>query len=491
MVTATLQALVALTAALLLALRTRLAANRRACYFKEMMLGLACLSGLLYYNPVVSGQTPFVHLWEFFHYYLGSKYFPELGYEGLYRCVSIADAENGHLDEVRTRVITDLGNLEMESAAKALINPSLCKAAFTPSRWDAFRHDVDFFRNRGPYRGPSGGWAEAQRDFGYNGTPAWTILATVLANTGPASDTQILALALVDIALLLLLWISIYRSFGWLGFTTAFIYWASNKPAEFTWNGGAFLREDWLTLVVLGICWLKRGRTGLAGSAFALATGLRGYPIVIPIVLAIQEVTRLASARSWCFTREARRFMGCMVVTTLVVVIISTAVCGHSWKIWPEFLHNSIRYLSTPMLNRIGLRALGDVPYATLFTALLSGILVFVASGLSRWQAAIVSLGLLPLLFSINCYYYTVFLLFGLLPPAEIPWVGMALLYLAGISQAIPILFAGEWVYGWTSLFVLSFVLLVVVTTWPRRRSTTIASRAGYTSHVEPDVSRT
>ena len=37
----------------------------------------------------------FLHYHEFFHYYLGSKYFRELGYTGLYDCVALAEARSG------------------------------------------------------------------------------------------------------------------------------------------------------------------------------------------------------------------------------------------------------------------------------------------------------------------------------------------------------------------------------------------------------------
>ena len=36
-----------------------------------------------------------VHLWDMTHYYLGAKYFGELGYDGLYECIAVADAESG------------------------------------------------------------------------------------------------------------------------------------------------------------------------------------------------------------------------------------------------------------------------------------------------------------------------------------------------------------------------------------------------------------
>ena len=46
-----------------------------------------------------------MHTYEFFHYYIGAKYFRELGYEGLYDCTALADAEIAAEDHVRPRIV--------------------------------------------------------------------------------------------------------------------------------------------------------------------------------------------------------------------------------------------------------------------------------------------------------------------------------------------------------------------------------------------------
>ncbi len=54
-----------------------------------------------------------MHYHEFFHYYLGSKYFAELGYTGLYDCVVVAELNAGRGDEVSGRWIRDLTTNEL------------------------------------------------------------------------------------------------------------------------------------------------------------------------------------------------------------------------------------------------------------------------------------------------------------------------------------------------------------------------------------------
>ena len=45
-----------------------------------------------------------LHFHEFFHYYLGSKYFNEVGYLGLYDCTALGDLEIAREDDVSPRI---------------------------------------------------------------------------------------------------------------------------------------------------------------------------------------------------------------------------------------------------------------------------------------------------------------------------------------------------------------------------------------------------
>ena len=45
----------------------------------------------------------YVHTPEFFHYYLGAKYFDELGYTRLYDCAAAVEVEHGRGTEVARR----------------------------------------------------------------------------------------------------------------------------------------------------------------------------------------------------------------------------------------------------------------------------------------------------------------------------------------------------------------------------------------------------
>ena len=76
----------------------------------------------------------------------------------------------------------------------------------------------------------------------------------------------------------------------------AILLWATNYPARFYWNGGAFLRMDWLFFLVAGISCLKKNRPGLGGFALGLATLLRIFPgaVLLAVLMISAELPRNA-----------------------------------------------------------------------------------------------------------------------------------------------------------------------------------------------------
>ena len=66
------------------------------------VLGVAAFAG--YFNFGRFHSPNFVHYYDFFHNYVGAKFFPELGYTRLYACASVADVEDGLRAESGTSV---------------------------------------------------------------------------------------------------------------------------------------------------------------------------------------------------------------------------------------------------------------------------------------------------------------------------------------------------------------------------------------------------
>jgi hypothetical protein len=340
--------------------RERLGWTAAARRWRDRALAAAgVLAALTYFNFGFFHFGNYIHGWDVFHYYLGAKYSQELGYERLYQCVAVADAEEpALLARVEARKITNLRTNELETTRDILTHPQRCTSHFSAARWSELRHDVAWFRDREtPQR-----WDDMSADHGYNATPVWTLAGSLLANTGPASDRQILLLTLLDPLYFLALLAVAGWAFGWRGLAVALLVFATFFPCRFFWTGGAFLRWDWLFYTVAAVACLRRQRPLLGGVAFGYAALLRIFPgfLVIGPLLAILVHAGPRPGRSVrdAFTAEPvrshLRFLAGAALAAALLVPASMAVAGPD--AYRGFLGNSLKHAGTPLTNNMGLR---------------------------------------------------------------------------------------------------------------------------------------
>ncbi len=93
----------------------------------KALLVLGFFALLCWWNLGKFHFSTYLHRWELYHYVVGAKYFRELGYEGLYRCSTVADAEALGADDVRGRSIRNLATNRIESAETVLHDPGRCE----------------------------------------------------------------------------------------------------------------------------------------------------------------------------------------------------------------------------------------------------------------------------------------------------------------------------------------------------------------------------
>ena len=135
---------------------------------EQNMLGVA--GGLAWWNWFLVPVRGVVHEHDAFHYYVGARYFRELGYAQLYRCALAADLEAGLDPGPRLR---DLETNRLLPATTQLDAARACRARFAPERWQAFARDLDWFRARLAPRA----WQQIREDHGFNGSPVWLLAA--------------------------------------------------------------------------------------------------------------------------------------------------------------------------------------------------------------------------------------------------------------------------------------------------------------------------
>jgi hypothetical protein len=290
-----------------------------------------------------------VHHWEQFHYFLGSKYFAEVGYDGIYTASLAAEREldlghpvQSYMRDLRTNEVV---------AVRGLINHmDEVRERFTDERWALFKQDTRYFleRNRYSYL------TSIRRDHGYNPTPTWTFTAQLFSRWPSASDATLIALAWIDPLLLAAMFVMIFRTFGSRVGCLALIIFGLGYPWRFDWVGGAFLRQDWLAAVGVAICLMKRGRLALAGGLVAYAFMVRVFPggfLVGPAVVAVRHLVDRRSI-GW-FLRLAVGF-----AIGVGLCLAAGSLTGRGPAAWSEFEWNLNKHHGTWLTNNVGLKNL-------------------------------------------------------------------------------------------------------------------------------------
>ncbi|MFZ5443455.1 MAG: hypothetical protein ACOZQL_25835 [Myxococcota bacterium] len=352
----------------------------------RILVALGLLGFLGYFNFGHLHFGNFVHVWDTYHYVMGSKYFPELGYEKLYDCAAVANAENGRRDEVVRQTITDLRTNVIVKTDEILAHPERCKESFSAARWEAFRKDIAAFRSFvGEPR-----WRDIHLDHGYNATPVWTLAGYALTNTGPVTMASLTKLNLIDPVYLALTLLMIWWAFGPRAFAIAAVVLGTNFPNRYYWTGGAFLRHDWVFWFVASICLLKKNRPALAGAAFAYTTLLRLFPGLAAAGVAVSAFEYFRQNKK--LDPRFVRYVGAGVLTSAILVGSSFAFFGGP-QTWQRFAQNTVKHANTPLTNHMGLRTVlswrpDSIGQKTVRPGLIDSWYLWKSTRLANWQQA-------------------------------------------------------------------------------------------------------
>jgi hypothetical protein len=433
-----------------------------------LLIAIGLLSCASWWNLGRFHFSPFIHYYEFYHYYLGAKYAPELGYTRLYDCTVAAEDEFAHLGPRLERIeIRDLNTNVLGPSAPALAHPEECKQHFSPERWQAFMRDSDFFRRASSWDF----WTSGLKDNGYNGTPVWRLAGGFFANqVDEMNDASLFHLALLDPILLFAMMLAIWWAFGWRTLCVALLFLGTNYPGRYWWTGGAFLRKDWLFAMIASICCMKRGRPFASGALIAYSTLLRVFPGFVVVAILLKIAIATWRARALAITRAQRRFLAGGVVAVALLVPLST-VYGGGIDCWRGFVANSEKHLSTPLTNNMGWRTVlayslptrvqvernyhARDPFAKwkqdqldnfarhkpVYVIGLFAFLALLGMAVERhddWVALTLGTGLIIFAAQLTCYYFIGFIAFALLWP-YLSWSGWALAMVSFASCQIPL----------------------------------------------------
>jgi hypothetical protein len=405
------------------------------------LLVSSALAAIVVYNNFFNYHYGgYVNSYEFFHYFLGSKYAREVGYFDLYGAALAADEATGRLYRPSDGRVTDLRTQRQVPVEELLALADRHRALFDDERWEAWVGDVFHFKKRlGAVA-----WNRILHDRGYNATPVWTMIAGGLlsGHVSAGDDARLLLLALLDVLLLAAAVAGVAWAFGAWPALLMIVFLASSYLMAHVHMKGAFLRTDFVVSLVLAVCALKRGRPALAGALVAGSTLSRVFPIVFLFGPAVGLVREIVASRSG--SRGAldspvyRRFFVGFLATAAILLTASVVWAGRP-GVWSDFAKKMALHRRDPHAWNVGFpnvlaaerdetaqgplrlsetRLAARMPLLRLVQAAVLVAGVFAVSRLAPHRA--LAWGFVPLYFLIApTYYYYIVLLVPFLFFAE------------------------------------------------------------------------
>src|SRR5262245_46439524 len=138
----------------------------------DLLVLAASLSVAIWFGFGALHGRATTHHWEQFHHFLGSRYFAELGYDGLY-AASLGDHADHAAEGWVPKYTRDLRSNQITPSIELVPQMREVFARFTPERWASFSRDHAFFLEWDSF----GDLTRFRTDHGYNASPTWTFVA--------------------------------------------------------------------------------------------------------------------------------------------------------------------------------------------------------------------------------------------------------------------------------------------------------------------------
>jgi hypothetical protein len=327
-----------------------------------LLLNLALLSVVLHTSFSPYPPSVLVNKHDIFHYYMGSKYSREVGYFDLYPCTVVADSDNAAPGTpVPKYLIRKMDDYSHVWSTDVIRDAERYRSLFSADRWEEFKADVAVFRSE---FGSKVAWTTLLGDNGYNATPVWSMIARAVTNVVSVQTfIGLFLLASLDPLLLGLMFFVLWKAFGRSATLLALVLLGSMFVMADGTIRGAFLRFDWLALLVMATCCLKLDRYKTAGALAAYAGAARIFPLAFAFGLGAKCLWELVSTR-----RIARRYLEFFVTFSLVIVVLvgGSLLADGGTETWESFW-SKIRFHDTHMSHlRVGFKPLllaGAAPF--------------------------------------------------------------------------------------------------------------------------------
>jgi hypothetical protein len=267
-------------------------------------------------------------VWGVFHYYLGAKYFSEVGYFNLYTCALEADQEGAGY----WYWITEARDMETYRIVPRASLPPCPRTNFTTARWSEFSQDVEYFALLGP---PSY-FASMFTDKGFNPPPLWVAIAKPMAQAVPISKTHLAEIVFnLDIPAVLIGVLIIWRSRGGIAaLLTAVlvVFYFGN----FGRIGGNYLQYLWFPLVVGALILWAKSRPGFSGAVLGVAVGLQIFPLFVGLPIVVRGIVEFIRGRKKAEWIPYFRFSSALIAVILASFLFGS-LAGRGVGAWGEW----------------------------------------------------------------------------------------------------------------------------------------------------------
>lgn len=288
------------------------------------------------------------NLWNVFHYYLGAKYFPEIGHFNLYPCALEADRESaGIWNGIET--VRDMETYRMIPRSRL---PPCPRANFTTNRWNDFSQDVEYFARHANLNY----FGEVFSDKGFNPPPSWTFVAKPMAQAIPISRSHVADVVFnLDVIAVLLGLSIIWRGCGGavalLTSGLAVFYFGS-----FGRIGGNFLQYLWFPFLVAAIALWASNRPGYSGAMLGVATWLQIFPLFFGLPIVFRGMIEFSRRRKEAEWRPYFSFSSGLIAVILASFCLGSLAGRGSgaWGEWRRKISTHGDYLRGEIFN-IGL----------------------------------------------------------------------------------------------------------------------------------------
>ncbi len=300
--------------------------NRRWVTASFTLLALASVAGYFNFGQFRYADG-FVNPWEHFHFFLGSKYLPEVGYDGLYvaTLTSINDRYPGAIVNTEVR---DLMTFDMNTAILYFDQRETIKERFTKERWEEFDRDVNFLSAH--YRLPM---VQILQDHGNTGSPAWAMAARIFTAPFEAGPRVLNALSFLDSILLLVMFGTIWRAFGYRAMCISLVI-TMLMPRGYLFLGGSILRLDWLFALGMAMSFLKLKRYKTSGAFLAWAIASKPFCALFAVALGFHFLWTAWKNRR--VSKDHTALVLSSVAALLLIVLLSSFSLG-GFGIWTHY----------------------------------------------------------------------------------------------------------------------------------------------------------